>query len=86
MDIFNLDTQEVLERISRHCPECLTVYLQCINRANEDGVVVFTRTQVDVQMSEDWRRFRQHIKTLARENLLEWQPLDGAIHVTLARS
>lgn len=84
MDIFSISTQEVLERISRHCPEALSTYLQCMNRSNKNGVVFFTKANVDIDMSENWHRFRNNLKKLARENLLEWHPFDDGISVTLA--
>lgn len=84
MDLYTVTTQEILERISRHCPEALSVYLQCINRANTNGNVHFTKNMVEVDMSEDWRQFRNNIKKLARENLLEWCPLDDGISVSIA--
>lgn len=84
--MYTFTSQEVLERISRHCPEALSAYLQCINRANSDGQVHFTRSLVTVDMSEDFRAFRNNIKKLARESLLEWHPLDDGIAITLAPS
>lgn len=84
MDIYAVTTQEILERISRHCPEALSAYIQCLNRADNEGKIFFSRTMVDVDMSDDWRLFRNNIKKLARENLLEWHPIDKGIHVTLA--
>jgi len=83
MDIYSITSQEILDRISRHCPEALSTYLQCINRANKDNTVFFTKQLVEVDMSEDWRPFRNNIKKLARENLLEWHPFDDGISVTL---
>jgi len=83
MDIHAITTQEVLERISRHCPEALSVYLQCINRANAEGECYFTRDLVEINMSEEWRPFRNNIKKLARENLLEWHPFNDGIAITL---
>lgn len=83
MDIHTITTQEILERISRHCPEALSAYLQCINRADADGHLHFTRELVEIDMSEDFRSFRNNIKKLARENLLEWSPLDNGISITL---
>lgn len=77
-------SQEVLERISRHCPEALSTYLQCINRANKEGKVVFTRDRVEIDMSESWHKFKNNIKKLARENLLEWYPEVLGLVVTLA--
>lgn len=84
MDIHAITTQEILERISRHCPEALSAYLQCLNRANPDGSVFFSKELVEVNMSEEWRPFKSNIKKLARENLLEWHPFDQGISVTLA--
>lgn len=84
MDIYNITSQETLERISRHCPEALSTYLQCINRANKDGSIFFSRDLIDIEMSESWCSFRNNIKKLARENLLEWHPFDGGISITLA--
>lgn len=84
MDIYTLTSQEVLERVSRHCPDALSAYLQCINRSTPDGIVFFTRELVEIEMSEDFRSFRNKIKKLARENLLQWHPFDGGISITLA--
>ena len=84
MDFYSVTTQEVLDRISRHCPESLSAYLQCLNRANEKGVIFFTRVLVDQEMCEGWVKFKNNIKKLALENLLEWHYLDGTICVTLA--
>lgn len=84
MDLYAITTQEILERISRHCPESLCAYLQCMNRADEKGTVFFSRTAVEIDMSEGWTKFRNQIKKLALENLLEWHPFDNGISVTLA--
>lgn len=84
MDLKRAPNQEILERISRHCPQALSVYLQCVNRANSDGSVYFSRAVVEINMSEGWTRFKNQIKKLALENLLEWHPFDGGISVTLA--
>lgn len=84
MDIYAVTSQEVLERISRHCPESLSAYLQCINRANIDGGVFFSKSLVEIEMSEGWTKFRNQIKKLALENLLHWQPFNNGISVTLA--
>ncbi len=83
MNIYTLTTQEVLERVSRHCPEALSTYLNCINRADQKGTIFFSKDMVDINMSEDWRQFRNNIKKLARESLLEWHPFNEGISVTL---
>lgn len=84
MDLYAITSQEVLERISRHCPESLYAYLQCINRANAQGSIFFSKNVVEVDMSEGWTKFRNQIKKLALENLLEWHPFNDGIAVTLA--
>lgn len=76
-------SQQTLERLSRHCPEAISTYLQCVNRMDENYCVHFSREQIEIDMSEDLRTFRNNIKKLARENLLLWSPLDGGLSVTL---
>ena len=83
-DFNTIALQEVLERISLHCPEALWAYIQCINRCNKNGYVLFPKNMVEIDMSADWRPFRNNIKKLARENLLEWHPVDDGISVQLA--
>ncbi len=85
MDLYAITTQEILDRISRHCPESLSAYLQCINRSDENGTAIFTIETVEIDMSDDWHPFKNNIKKLARENLLEWHLIKGGISVTLAR-
>lgn len=84
MDLYAITSQDILERISRHCPESLYAYLQCINRADSKGTVFFSKNLVEVDMSEGWTKFRNQIKKLALENLLEWHPFNNGISVTLA--
>jgi len=84
MDLFTIVTQEILERISRHCPESLSAYLQCINRADSSGNIFFSRHMIEVDLSENWAPFKNKIKKLARENLLEWQIINNGISITLA--
>jgi hypothetical protein len=82
MDLYS--SQETLDLISRHCPESLSAYLQCMNRCDDEGTFFFSRKIVENNLSENWQRFKNHIKKLARENLLEWHEFDGGISVTLA--
>ncbi len=84
MDLYAITSQEILERISLHCPQALASYLQCVNRANEKGSAFFSRDLVEVEMSYNWTKFRNSIKKLALENLLEWHPFNKGISVTLA--
>jgi len=84
MDLYTITTQQILERIARHCPNSLPIYLHCINRADEKGYIFFDRKMVEIDMSEGWTKFKNHVKKLALEDLLEWHPFNGGIAVTLA--
>lgn len=84
MNIHHINTQEVLDRISRNCPEALSAYLHCVNRVSSSGCVFFDRDMIENDMSESFIKFKNNIKKLARENLLEWHELDGGLNITLA--
>lgn len=84
MDIYSVTSHQILDTISRHCPEALSVYLICLTRADDQLTVYFSKETIEVDLSENLRSFRNNIKKLARENLLEWHPIDGGISVTLA--
>lgn len=83
MNIYSLTAQEVLDQISRHCPEALTIFLQCINRMDDKGTFHFTRPMVEDEIGMSWTRFKNHIRKLSSENLLEWHLLDRGIAVTM---
>ena len=83
MDIFNVTTQQILERIARHCPEALGTYLHCLNRADENGTTLFTKQMIEMDMSESWTRFLNNVKKLAREDLLQWHFFNKSLSVTL---
>jgi len=84
MDLYAITSQQVLDRVSRHCPEALSLYLQCINRADKDGKVYFSRVDIECEMSETWTKFKNRMKMLAKEDLLEWHFRGIGIQVTLA--
>jgi len=84
MDLHAITSQEILDRISRHCPGSLSTYLQVINRVNNAGEVQFTKKQIEFDMSETLTKFRNNLKKLALENLLEWHPVLDGLKVTLA--
>lgn len=84
MDLYTVTTHEILDRISRHCPQALSAYLLCINHADKKGTVFFSRETIETDMSVCWTKFKNNIKKLALENLLEWHPFSGGISITLA--
>jgi hypothetical protein len=84
MDLYAITSQQVLDQISRHCPDAISAYLQCINRADSFGSVYFSREMVRNDLNLGWAKFCNQIKKLALENLLEWHHFDEGISVTLA--
>lgn len=84
MDLYALASQHTLDMISRHCPGALHVYIHCLNRADENGNVFFSRREIESDMSYTFTKFRNQLKNLAIENLLEWHLIDNGFHVTLA--
>ncbi len=83
MDFNTITGQEILDRISRHCPEALTVYLHCVNRTTRGKPFYFSRDMVENECSETWTKFKNNIRKLALENLLDWHPLDLGLSITL---
>lgn len=83
MDYNCVAIQEILERVSRHCPESLSTFLQIANRADKNGNVFFSEKMVDEDLSEEWTAFRRNIKKLSLENILEWHAFNDGISVTL---
>ena len=84
MDHYAITSQVILDKISRHCPTALSTYFHCINRANEAGKVSFSRVFVEEELSETWTKFKNNIKKLALEDLLEWHTHDDGINIVLA--
>lgn len=82
--IFQILTPETIDIISRHCPRALTTFVACLNRLHEDGSCAFSKEDVTIGRSESYAIFRNNLKALAREGLLEWGELEGKIHVRVA--
>lgn len=83
MDLYAITNQQILEKISRHCPSALALYIQCLNRCDKNGRVFFNKKIVEQEMSDSWTKVKNSIKKLALEDLLEWHPFDGGITVLL---
>ena len=86
MDLFSVTHQEILDRISRHCPDAMSCYLHCYNRSrsSQTSSIFFSKDEIETDLSESYTLFRNRLKKLAKENLLEWVLIDDGIGVTLA--
>jgi hypothetical protein len=83
MNSYELTNQEVLHKIRQYCPESLSAYLRCIDEADADGLIIFSRSYIQNETNDDVHTFRKHIKNLARLRLLEWSTIDDSTVVQL---
>lgn len=72
---------EVLDQIGRHCPRAMSVYALCLGRADDEGKIMFTKSDIAKDLSESYCKFRNDLKALAREGLLEWHEIGEHLHV-----
>ncbi len=84
MDISTIITHQTLDRIARNCPRALSVYIHVTTRANPEGRVSFQKQQIIDDLSESFAKFRNDLRALAREDLLEWHQMGSYLHITLA--
>lgn len=74
---------EVIDQIGRHCPRAMSVYVLCFGRMDENNSVSFTKDYIVNDLSESYCRFKNDLKSLAREGLLEWHEMGTNLHVIL---
>jgi len=74
---------EILDQIGRHCPRAMSVYALCLGRMDEDGKVIYNRAEISEDLSESYCKFRNDLKALAREGLIEWHEMGEFLHVTI---
>lgn len=84
MDLYTITTHENLDRIARNCPRALSAFIHLLCNAKDNGSVILQKRQISDAMSESFTKFRNDLRSLARENLLEWHQMNDTIHVTLA--
>jgi hypothetical protein len=58
--------------------------MHIISRASSDGTVVFSQKQITDDFSESWTKFRNDLRALARQNLLEWHQIKNVIRIEIA--
>lgn len=75
---------EIIDQIGRHCPYAISTYAICLGHLDVGLEVIFNRKQIVEDLSESYCKFRNHLKALAREGLLEWHEMGEYLYVTLA--
>lgn len=84
MDLAAITTYQTLGRIARTCPRSLTTYIHLLCRADQEDKVVLEKKQITDDLSESFAKFRNDLRALAREDLLEWHQMGNFLHVVLA--
>lgn len=83
MDHYAIVQQSTLDAIARHCPRALYTYTTLMGRADDGGALKLSREQITHDMSESYARFRNNVKSLALEGLLEWHESPTGISIQL---
>ena len=76
-------TFQNLEKVARNCPRALTTYLQVLCRSDDEGNLLLSRKEI-LDMGESFTKFRNDLRFLRLQDLLEWHQMKDQIHVTLA--
>lgn len=75
---------EVIDQIGRHCPRAISTFAICMGRIDGESKAILHRREITEDLSESFCKFRNDLKALAREGLLEWHQMDQFLHVTIA--
>lgn len=84
MDLSTITTYQILDQIARNCPRALSVFIHLLSRADSKGIVRLEKRQITNDLSESFAKFRNDLRALARENLLEWHQMGDYLHITLS--
>ncbi len=77
---------EILDQIGRHCPRAMSIYALCLGRMDDEYRVVLTKEEITRDLSESFCKFRNDLKALAREGLLEWHEMGERLHVIIGEN
>lgn len=84
LDLYTITTHQTLDRIARNCPRALCTFIHVLTRADQEGIAVLEKKQIVEDLSESFAKFRNDLRSLAREDLLEWRQIGSYLHITLA--
>ena len=73
----------ILDQISRHCPRALGTYGLCLARMDGDYRLMLHKKQITNDLSESYTKFKNDLKALAREGLLEWHEQNEFITIII---
>lgn len=79
-----ITTSKTLYSIAKNCPRSLSTFIHIKSRVDNRGKVTFQKKEIMNDLSESFAKFRNDIRALAREDLLEWHQMGDYLHITLA--
>lgn len=71
----------ILDQIGRHCPRAMGTYALCVARMNTINKLVLSKRLINEDLSESYTKFKNDLKSLAREGLLEWHENENILTV-----
>jgi uncharacterized protein YfaT (DUF1175 family) len=78
-------SQTALLLISENCSRALSTYLICHKHSDQDHFLQVTKDQINIDESLSWTKFKNDLKALSRQGLLEWiDQDDDTINITLS--
>jgi hypothetical protein len=84
LDFYTITSHQTLDRIARNCPRALSAFIHLMSRADNEGNILLQKSQITDDLSESFVKFKNDLRALARESLLEWHQMGDHLHVTLA--
>ncbi len=84
MDFYVFASQETLERHSRHCPRAISTYIVCLNFQDKEGDIFLPKEDISEKLSCSYTKFKNDLKSLARENLLAWREVKDGLKISIA--
>lgn len=72
---------DLLDRIARHCPRALSTYVICLKRMNKDGICLFTKDDLKMELHESLTVFKNNLNYLSREGVLDWVLINNKFRV-----
>lgn len=77
---------DVIDQIGRHCPRSMSIYAICLGRMDSENKITFSRKEITEDLSESYCKFKNDLKALAREGLLEWHEMGNYLHVIIGNN
>jgi len=72
---------EIIDQIGRHCPRAINTYILCLGHMDEKRSLILSKEEVTKDLSESFCKFKNDLRALAREGILEWHEMNSNLHI-----